>query len=163
QLRKSHRQEILDRYRDDLPVGLRGAEVTRLAELIAEVGRLQRKRDPHEPHRVLARLPFPMYLTTDSDNLLAEALGEAGKEPWVRPCPWNDDVVSKEASYLYEGEPDPDHPLVYHLFGWIDDVDSLVLTMDDYFNYLIGSTRNRDLIPEAVRRAQSDSMLLFLG
>jgi hypothetical protein len=38
-----------------------------------------------------------------------------------------------------------------------------VLTEDDYFDFLIGVTRNQDLIPEAVRRALTDTALLFLG
>jgi len=40
--------------------------------------------------------------------------------------------------------------LVYKLFGQLAEPDSLVLTEDDYFDYLIGVTSNRDLIPEAV-------------
>ena len=39
----------------------------------------------------------------------------------------------------------------------------MVLTEDDYFDYLIGVTRNRELIPPAVRRALADTALLFLG
>jgi hypothetical protein len=38
-----------------------------------------------------------------------------------------------------------------------------VLTEDDYFDFLIGATRNKDLIPEVVRRALADTALLFLG
>jgi hypothetical protein len=163
QLVQSQREAILDRHRDDLPEELRQAKVARLTELIAQVGRLQRQRDRYEPHRVLAGMPYRIYLTANPDNLLAEALKEAGKDPVVRICPWNDRIASDESAYLYEDDPDESRPLVYHLFGRIDDVESLVLTVDDYFDYLIGSTRNRDLIPEPVRAAQSDSMLLFLG
>ncbi|MEI2689141.1 MAG: SIR2 family protein [Anaerolineae bacterium] len=39
----------------------------------------------------------------------------------------------------------------------------MVLTEDDYFDYLIGVTSNNDLIPAAVRRALTDTALLFLG
>jgi hypothetical protein len=38
-----------------------------------------------------------------------------------------------------------------------------VLTEDDYFDFLIGATRNRDLIPQPVKTALADSALLFLG
>ena len=41
--------------------------------------------------------------------------------------------------------------------------ESLVLTEDDYFDYLIGVTSNKDLIPAVVRRALADTALLFLG
>jgi SIR2-like domain len=53
--------------------------------------------------------------------------------------------------------------LVYHLFGRLCELDSLVLTEDDYFDYLIGVTSNKDLIPGVVRRALADTALLFLG
>jgi len=36
---------------------------------------------------VAAGLPFPVYITTDPSNLLAEALTAAGKEPQVEFCP----------------------------------------------------------------------------
>jgi hypothetical protein len=52
---------------------------------------------------------------------------------------------------------------VYHLFGVNDEPDSLVLTEDDYFDYLIGVTTNKELIPIAVRQALADTALLFLG
>jgi hypothetical protein len=39
----------------------------------------------------------------------------------------------------------------------------VVLTEDDYFDYLIGVTSNKDLIPSVVRRALADTALLFLG
>jgi hypothetical protein len=38
-----------------------------------------------------------------------------------------------------------------------------VLTEDDYFDYLIGVTKNDALIPPVVRRSLVDGALLFLG
>jgi hypothetical protein len=52
---------------------------------------------------------------------------------------------------------------VYHLFGRLHEPDSLILTEDDYFDYLIGVTSGKDLIPGVVRRALADTALLFLG
>ena len=48
--------------------------------------------------------------------------------------------------------PPPERPLVYHLFGRLSEPDSLVITEDDYFDYLIGVTSRNDLIPGVVRR-----------
>ena len=56
--------------------------------------------------------------------------------------------------------PTVDRPLVYYLFGRFDDPRSLVLTEDDYFDYLIGLTRNNELVPAVVRRALVDTALL---
>jgi hypothetical protein len=138
-----------------------GREKAPLSELIAAVGEAARAADPAEPHRVLASLGLPLYITTNADTLLEEALREAGREPRSALCPWNDYI--ERSQEVYDEEPDPEHPLVYHLFGSLDEPDSLVLTEDDYFNYLIGVTGNRDLIPDAVRRALADTSLLFLG
>ncbi len=43
--------------------------------------------------------------------------------------------------------PDDQRPLVYHLFGHLARRRSLVLTEDDYFDFLIGVTRDKDLVP----------------
>jgi hypothetical protein len=114
---------------------------------------------------VLAQLPMSIYITTDPSNLLAEALVAAGKEPQVELCRWNEDVELLPSIYDDEPSyrPDVQRPLVYHLFGQIREPDSLVLTEDDYFDYLIGVTRDKDLIPAVVRRALADTALLFLG
>jgi hypothetical protein len=77
--------------------------------------------------------------------------------------------------------PSEKRPLVYHLFGSLvrpesvfqpgDYFGSLVLTEDDYFDYLVGTTlgairdkdRDAQFLPTVVRRALTDSSLLFLG
>ncbi len=155
------RKELLNRYGDDLPDTLQEAP---LDDLLKAVGAQHREHHPAEPYKVLAELPFPIYIITNPGNLLEEALAAAGKEPRVELCRWNDYV---ESPSIYDEEPDykPDEkqPLVYHLFGSLKDPDSLILTEDDYFDYLIGVTRNNDLIPKVVRRALTDTALLFLG
>jgi hypothetical protein len=93
--------------------------------------------------------------------LLEVALTAAGKTPQAALCPWNEYIEASQEAY--EDEPSPQRPLVYHLFGRLGEPDSLVLTEDDYFNYLIGVTGNKELIPEVVRRALADTALLFLG
>ncbi len=156
------RQEIRQRYAEDLPPELRGASAP-LDRLVESVGAQRRATQPAEPHTVLARLPFPIYITTNPDNLLAAALVEAGKQPQVEVCRWNRYLERLPTTLAPDFRPDPDHPLVYHLFGRIDMPRSLVLTEDDYFRYLIGVTRNRELIPSVLRSALADSALLFLG
>jgi hypothetical protein len=60
-------------------------------------------------------------------------------------------------------QPTAKEPLVFHLFGRFQEPESLLLTEDDYFDYMIGVTKNRKLIPGKVLRALTDSALLFLG
>jgi hypothetical protein len=156
------RKEMLQRYGSDLQGELGRAS---LDELVTAVGAQRRARDAGEPHQVLAGLPFRLYLTTSPNNLLAEALTAAGKEPQVELCRWNDTVAQFPSIYDTEPgyEPNERRPLVYHLFGRLEQPDSLVLTEDDFFDYLIGVTNNKDLIPVVVRRALTDTPLLFLG
>ncbi len=158
------KREIRARYSGDLPEDLRQGQA-QLDQLIGEVGARRRSRDLLDAHQVLARLPLPIYLTTNMDDLLVAALKEENKDPQVVLCPWNEYVEQTET--IYDKEPDyhpsPERPLVYHLFGRFREPDSVVLTEDDYFKFLIGVTSNKDLIPPVVRRALSDTALLFLG
>jgi hypothetical protein len=135
------------------------------SELLAMAGRSRRVQNPADPHRVLATLPLPIYLTTNPDGLLVEALREAGKQPEVGLCPWSEKADWSESVFVRDPDfrPSVPRPLVFYLFGRLDDPRSLVLTEDDYFDYLIGLTRNNERIPAVVRRALVDTALLFLG
>jgi len=156
------RQEMWRRYESKLPESLRKAP---LDELITAFGERWCSDNLNDPHRVLAELPFPIYITVNPGNLLREALKCAGKDPQVDLCRWNEDLT--QIPSIFDDDrtyrPDEERPLIYHLFGRLETVDSLVLTEDDYFDYLIGVTTNKELIPKVVRRALSDTALLFLG
>jgi hypothetical protein len=136
-----------------------------LNDLVSMVGAQFRASDPAEPHRVLAQFPLPIYITANFGNVLAEALEEAGKEPKVELCRWNEYIEMVPSVYDEKPgyRPTEKSPLIYHLFGHLKEPDSVVLTEDEYFDYLIGVTRDKDLIPPVVRRALADTALLFLG
>ncbi|HWQ83658.1 MAG TPA: CHAT domain-containing protein, partial [Anaerolineales bacterium] len=156
--------EVQSRFTASLPPELRQGRMP-LDQLLDVVRARVHKDHPFEPHQALAQLPLPIFITTNHDGLLTSALKDAGKDPQPVLCPWNEYIEQIES--VYDREPDyfptPERPLVYHLFGRIDEPDSLVLTEDDYFDFLIGITGNKDLIPSAVRRALADTALLFLG
>jgi hypothetical protein len=156
------RHELIERHGDKLPDTLRNAS---LPEITAALGAQTRAANSADPYKVLAELPFPIYITTNAGNLLAEALRAAGKDPQIELCRWNEDIETLPS--IYDDEPNyrpsAERPLVYHLYGTFDEPDSLVLTEDDYFDFLIGVTNNKDLIPIAVRQALADTALLFLG
>ena len=159
-LREYLRAELLRRYR--LPDELKEAS---LDQLVSAVAAQRRATDPNEPHSALAALPFPLYVTTGPADLLPAALALQGKTPQVELCRWSEDVEWPPSIYddTPEYRPDVGHPLVYHLFGHLRYPDTVALTVDDYHDFLIGVTSNRDVIPGSVRRALSDSALLFLG
>jgi hypothetical protein len=137
-----------------------------LDELIRAADELRRTRgDPDvDPYSILASLPFPIYVTTDPSDLLSTALRSHGKNPRIGLCRWSGEADYPDLSPDLEGyRPDEANPLVYHLFGSLRYPDSVALTADDYQDFLIAVSTNRELIPPVVRRALSDSALLFLG
>ncbi len=161
------RQSIQQRFGAELPDDLKspGAQ---LLDLFTASGKLYRQREQAEQHKVLASLPLKMYITTNYDNMLADALTEAGKDPQVVICKWSerfyaDSIYDSDPAYI----PSVEKPLVYHLFGHLSVPDSMVLTEDDYYDFLIGFTENKKrnpfVIPPAVLRALTDSSLLILG
>jgi hypothetical protein len=158
------RSFIQEQFRPDLPPDLLNGRAS-LDQLIEAVGAKHRQGEALDVHKILAQLPLPIFITTTPDSLLTSALKEAGKDPQVVLCPWNEYIEQVES--IYDREPDyvpsDKRPLVYHLFGKLDEPDSVVLTEDDYFDFLIGVTGNKDLIPPVIRRALTDTALLFLG
>jgi len=64
-------------------------------------------------------------------------------------------------------QPSKDEPLVYHLHGSDDYPGSLVLTEDDYMEFLVAISQNvgrgADPIPRRIRQAMADSSLVLLG
>jgi hypothetical protein len=156
---------VQGRYGSELPDNLKGDKAPVL-DLISFAGKKMRESDPFEQHRVLAELKLPIYITTNYDNLMFDALKEANADPQMVICPWSDRFFAesiydknREPGYL----PTPERPLVYHLFGHFSEPQSLVLTEDDYFEFLIGVTKNKDLIPSRVLRVLADTSLMFLG
>lgn len=158
QLGASLQNELVRRYAKQFGAGFTKLDLNKMLRV---VWAQQSRQTPNDPYRMLARTPFKIYLTTNVDDLLPTALQAAGKRPHVVTCPWNKfgDAVAPQQRF----EPSVQEPLVYQLFGAITDPDSLVLTEDDYFRYLIGLSRERDLVPDVVQRALTDSPLLFLG
>ena len=141
-----------------------------LDELVKRVGAWQRQHDRHDVHRLLAKLPVPVFITANRDSLLRDALVEEGKSPQVNLCTWKvlADQPQRYGPTLPKGyEPSEQQPLVFQVFGSLEFPKSLVLTEDDYFDFLIAVTRNETLgesaVPKAVSSALAGSGLLLLG
>ncbi len=128
----------------------------------AAVGKcLEREGDPF---RVLADLPARVYVTASSDLVLPLALKAAGRRPKPLFCKWRKTRDNHPQEPTYEGQATRRQPVVFHAFG-VDkkgDTDSLVLTEDDYLDYLIAAADYK-LIPTVVRGQLVRSSLLFLG
>jgi hypothetical protein len=136
-----------------------------LSDLVREAWILHSAQQP-DPYDVFAELPCPIYVNAHPTSLLIDALRGRGKDPVVELCRWRPEVYDWPES-IFEKEPDyvPDaqRPLVFQVFGNTDVVDSLVLTEDDYFDFLSAVAANSALVPPVVRNALADSALLLLG
>jgi hypothetical protein len=121
------------------------------------------KRDEGDVFRTVAAMPVPLFVTTNWTLLLEQALEAQNKRPRTVYFPWNDAGEWPQQSSAEAEAPTPQDPLVYHLFGRFDDPDSLVLTEDDYFEWLTAWIAKRGLIPEVVGKRLTNRPLMFLG
>lgn len=176
-LRKTFVTELLERLGHPEAAGAEDDEPSerRLRKALSAAGRKLREANEDEPHRVLASLRCPLYITTNPDDLLADALRAVEKTPQVELCRWRPGLAWPPSVFNGEGEaaedeeegyrPTVGRPLVYHLFGHLRLLNSLVLTEDNYFDYLIGVSRRgkEDPIPSYVSSQLVQTALLFVG
>jgi hypothetical protein len=129
----------------------------------------------HNPLRLLAELPLPIYLTTCHHQFLEHALVRTGfKQPVTEVFYWHDGLRRIPSVYALEPDyaPSVARPLVYHLFGLDEYPESLVLTEDDHLDYLVKLSSLRHEvkhaekaldIPAFVSMALTGTALLLLG
>jgi len=120
----------------------------------------------NEPHRILAELPFPIYLTSNYDNFLTQALTrKPEKNPRPLLCRWNEHLPDDDPIYDTKGDkPTVANPIVFHYFGRSDYPESLVLTEDDQYDFLTSLSRDgEELTNLRVKAAIGSTSLLFIG
>ncbi len=168
------KQRLLDRFRDGQPHD-QDAFLDTLEDELSDLSlsqvaaRLDYPCYPSEledPLRILAELPLPVYLTTNFASFMEDALKAAGKQPRVEVCCWREDVEADAPSVFKEDaeyKPSVEEPLVYHIHGLDAYPCSLVLTEDDYLDYLFNVAQDPETIPKRVAVALADSSLMLLG
>lgn len=121
-----------------------------------------------DPLRLLARLPLKIYITTSYSNFLERALESEGKSPRTQICFLSSGASNVKREHL----PDPDYdptltnPAVYHFFGLENYKETLVLSEDDYMNFLMHAVEeinSQDLYPTPLRLALPDARIILLG
>lgn len=121
---------------------------------------------PDEIHSVLAELPLPMYITTNYDNYMTQALtlNKLGKKPEQELCRWNEKIIKQPS--IFEKEPDfvasPERPVVFHFHGHTAITESMVLTEDDYLDFLLSLAQDSSIL-KRIEQAFMETSLLFLG
>lgn len=109
--------------------------------------------------KLIAELPVSLVINTSPDDGIVQALKQAGKYQTIHN--W----------YNYGGEASPDietptveKPLVYNLFGYYEDPESLVLTEADQLKFVSNVVKDQPpLPPKLLRQFQGKKSFLFLG
>src|SRR5262249_52365423 len=98
-----------------------------------------------EPHRILASLKLPIYITTNYDDFLwraCESRVERDMSAKEEFCRWSE-ILNDEPTVFSESfrKPDPANPVIFHLYGQARTPLSLVLAEDDYLDFLVKITQ----------------------
>lgn len=110
--------------------------------------------------RALAELNFPLVITTNFDKLFERALYAAGKDP-------RKVVYSRDGQRQTPDHPDPtaQRPFVFKIHGDIDEPESIVITDEDYIDFVLRMS-DRDVfhpVPETFRYNFKRWSTLFVG
>jgi hypothetical protein len=88
-----------------------------------------------------------------------------GRTPLRDFCRWNKEI--RKLPSIFDAktaiETGDGNPIVFHMHGNEQERRSLVLTEDDYLDFLISISANKKLVPPRIQQAISDSSLLFIG
>ncbi len=120
-----------------------------------------------DPLLRIASLPFKTILTTSPFTFIEDALRLAGKTPCTEVCRWTQDLFQSIPSAIDDRyNPSEQEPLVYHLLGLDRYVDSLVLSEDDYLDYLGNLCEKKgdgsaDYVPPLVRSVFSNDLIVL--
>jgi hypothetical protein len=162
-------EEALGQLEDRVTRARPATDGDALIELVRSVGRIRRTADAFEPYKVLATLGLPLYLTTEPSGLLADAMEGSDRRPISESFRWTDregvwETLPMQKPATIRGT--EEEPLLYSMFGDLRIPGSVVLSEDDYFEFLTTfsdtSTRT-ELIPTQVVEALVSKPLLLVG
>lgn len=144
------------------------------AELAFQLGYPKYETRSEDPLYLLAQLPLHTYATTSHHDFLERALVDAGKHPRIQVCACSGDAYSERPEIEWFGLPpasgeDLDSeatevtPIIYHLYGLEKYPATLVISEDDYMEFLVTISSDRDVVPLRLRRALAQSSMLLMG
>lgn len=123
-----------------------------------------------DPLDLLAKLKLPIYITTSHFDFLEQALLANRVTPRTQICFWNGNPQNYiDDTHRTEHHPKPtsENPIVYHLFGFEAYPESLVLTEDDFLDFLVKLSadfgQKKPIFPHYLRKQLALSSLVLLG
>jgi hypothetical protein len=125
--------------------------------------------DDDEPLNVLAKLPLPIYITTNYDDLLFRAIehhgNSTGRRPALEVCRWNSRIAPQASLFRKNSKfsATAQTPVVYHMHGHRSMLDSIVLTEDDYLDFLVTMSKDDNFLPPRIQESITGSSVMFIG
>lgn len=105
----------------------------------------------------LAKIPFNLIVSLMPDNILARKFDELG-------FPYQPDFYFRKRPHAKVFEkPSRNKPLIYNLMGNIEVPDSIILTHNDFFDYLESVFKGNGMHPEFREELESAERYIFLG
>ena len=144
-------------------------DVKRFSDIVQELEYPRFPSGSKDPLRLLAEMPLPLYMTTSPYDFLERELTAVGKEPLTQVCFWSGSRASARPEHRHNPDykADADHPIVYHLFGLEEYPQTMVLSEDDFMNFLVAMAQDNDtqnpILPLELRGKLAEQMLLLLG
>jgi hypothetical protein len=116
-------------------------------------------KEPSPMLRALARLDFPVVITTNYDQLFEKALRDAGKEP--RVAIYTPQLV-ETTDYR---KPTAQSPIVFKIHGDISRPETVVITDEDYIDFVLRMSNKEpyDPLPRRLKVYLTDWTTLFVG
>lgn len=111
---------------------------------------------PHEVYAKLSCIPLPLIMSTSPDMVLHMAFDQQG-------IPHQFSHYNYKKNPELETAPTNENPLIYNLFGRLDDEDSLVLTHDSLFDFIFSILSTKPLPLPLKEKIVDAYNLVFLG
>lgn len=121
-----------------------------------QIKRFYKQEQPGELIALLADIPFHIYMTVTPDVLLPEVFKEKNFD-------------SQHGFYKKNTDPQPirtptrENPLIYNLFGCIENEESLVLSHDDLYDYFKSIFARRSMPVELKDELRELRNIMFIG
>lgn len=122
---------------------------------------VEQDKRPSPLLRALARIDFPIIITTNYDTLFEQALQSHGKAPLVSVYSPRSDVATRGP----ERRLDPRRPFLLKLHGDVNNPNSIVITEEDYIHFLcrMGDKKPYHPVPQALDGFLHSHDILFIG
>ena len=105
----------------------------------------------------LARIPFKMIFSLSPDNVLSKAFDKQGLA-YQTDFYFYDRTISSELP-----KPSKEEPLIYNLLGNIDEPESIVLTQEEFYQYLKSILKEQSFNPKLKKEIETAECYIFLG